>query len=269
MARNKTAKSKKLSIKADTKDTRDKLTTLERKVSEIDAKSTKNESEISQVSDDLNDIQSHVLAFDSKLARQSTINRRMQRKITDLKAHSMKNNIIFSFDNQVDFGRKISGEDFEGLIRHFIVTILRIPGAEYFYIPVAHRLGRFVKGKRRSVLAKFPIASESDLVMKHANRLTNTKHYVQKQIPPELRERRQFAMPTYLAKKSDPANRAHMKNEKLFVKGSLQAQFLKPILPDPDDTQSYVTESDETIIDSGRNAQLQAYFLFTVYFENY
>ena len=56
------------------KDTRDKLTTLETKVSEIDAKSTKNESEISQVSDDLNDIQSHVLALDSKLARQSTIN---------------------------------------------------------------------------------------------------------------------------------------------------------------------------------------------------
>jgi hypothetical protein len=242
-----------LSIKADTQDTRDKLTSLEYKVNQIDAKSTLNQTAVANVNEELVILRRHIGSLDAKLSRNTSLNQRMQKEITDLKVHSMKHNVIFSFDKQADTGSEVSGEDCEGLIRHFVSSVMRVPGAEHLYIPVAHRIGRFVRGNKRSILAKFPIAQELDLVMKHTTRLANTKHYVQRQIPPELRERRQFALPTYLGKKSDSSNKARLHNDKLYLRGSLQTQFLPPALPQSalDDQQPDIGKSPEHITDCG------------------
>ena len=48
-------------------------------------------------------------------------------------------------------------------------------------------------------------------------------------------------------------NNAHMFNDKLFVKGSLQVQYLPPTLPDPDPDSEHidVTSAEECITEQG------------------
>ena len=52
-------------------------------------------------------------------------------------------------------------------------------------------------------------------------------------------------------KYGEKIKQANKKKRKTVYKRILQTQFLQSTLPDPDDTQSDVTESDETITDSG------------------
>ena len=92
-------------------------------------------------------MQGQINIMEAKLSRNATLNQRFLNEIRDLRTHSMKENIIFTFDKHSDYGKEISGENCEGLVRYFLSQTMRVPGAEHFYIPVAHRLGRYVRGK--------------------------------------------------------------------------------------------------------------------------
>ena len=99
---------------------------------------------------------------------------------------------------------------------------------------------------------KFPICDELNMVLNHTNRLKNTRHYLNCQVPAEIRERNQYALPEFKAKRQNPANKARLINGRLFVKGRLQSRFLTPTLPEVDDDvpEFTVTES-ESISDTG------------------
>jgi len=50
-------------------------------------------------------------------------------------------------------------------------------------------------------------------------------------MPQSRTERNKFALPEYKIKKSDVSNKAVLRQDKLYLKGKLQFQYLKPILP--------------------------------------
>lgn len=50
-------------------------------------------------------------------------------------------------------------------------------------------------------------------------------------MPASVKERKQFALPTFKEKRTDPANKTSLVREKLYVKGKLQSQFLAATLP--------------------------------------
>ena len=158
---------------------------------------------------------------------------RLRDQVQQLKQHSMKNNLIFTFDDTKEDGREVEGENTVSVVRQFLTQVMHVQNANTFYIPVAHRLGGR-RGRHRAILAKFPIAVQLDEILKHGNRLRDTRHGVSRQTPPSITERNQFAMETYKDKRSDANNKARLNNGKLFIKGKLQTQFLEPTLPDPE-----------------------------------
>ena len=96
----------------------------------------------------------------AKVSRLEITTARLRNEVRDLKQHSMKYNLVFSFDNNSDAGREVEGENTIAVIRQFLSQVMSVPGAERFFIPVAHRLGG-KHGRHRAILAKFPIAEQS------------------------------------------------------------------------------------------------------------
>ena len=146
----------------------------------------------------------------------------------------MRNNIIsiiFSFDPKSnDFGTEAEGENCVLIIKHFLGSVLSIPHANDVYITVAHRLGILRTGTSRQIIATFPVADELHMV-RPSNRLRETKHYINRQVPAEIRERNQYVLPEFKQKRQNPGNEAHLANGKLYVKGRLQSKFLSLTLP--------------------------------------
>jgi len=130
----------------------------------------------------------------------------------------MRNNLIFSFDNKSsDFGAEAEGKNCVSIIKHFLRSVLSIPLANDIYIPVAHRLGARRTGTSRQIIATFPVADELHMVLRHSNRLRDTKHYINRQVPAEIRERNQYALPEFKQKRQNPANKVRLANGKLYV----------------------------------------------------
>ena len=116
---------------------------------------------------DVDSLESRVSLLESKLCRSERSNTRLQHEILDLQTRSMKNNLIFSFDKMSrDYGQEADGEDCVSLVKHFLVSVLGIQSADKFFIPVAHRIGAKNPAYPRSVVAKFPVATELTHVMK-------------------------------------------------------------------------------------------------------
>ena len=199
---------------------------------------------------------SRVEIMEAKLIRNDTVIKRLTNQILDMQAHSMKNNIIFTFDKKSRyFCQEADGEKCTAIVRHFLVSVLGVQAANDFYIPVAHRVGMRRSSGARSILATFAVASEISMVMANANRLKNTTHYLNRQIPAAMRERNQHAMSEFKEKRQNQANGARLINGKLYVKGCLQIKYLPPVLPTVDATDDdlpdiTIAESDQ-ITDSG------------------
>jgi len=226
-----------------------RLDTMEVRVSAIESK-VKKLDVVDDLSCDVRDMKDTISLLSSRLARAEIASSRMQDELIDLRSHSMKYNLLFNFDSNYDACKEVNGEDCVSVIRLFLSNVMQVPHADKFFIPVAHRLGKRQSGHNRAILAKFPISSQLDDVLKHANRLRNTKHYVARQTPAAINERHQFAMDMYKANR----DKSRLTNGKLFIQGKLQSQFQKPVLPcttavAPIDTDSISTGTE--IEDSG------------------
>ena len=215
------------SIKSDTETTLNRMDALEGKISYLETQVSGAES----LSADVKTVQNTVSLLCVKLVRSEMITSRLTREVSEIKAHSMKYNLIFNFDRNTDTYKEIDGEDSIGVIKRFLSNVMNVPNASKMYIPVAHRLGKRSPGITRSILAKIPNANDLDKILKHTNRLKDTKHFVQKQLPPSLNERKQFAIAEFKEKRGDENNKARMVNEKLYIKGKLQTKYQPPELP--------------------------------------
>jgi hypothetical protein len=51
-------------------------------------------------------------------------------------------------------------------------------------------------------------------------------------MPPSQAECKQFIMPDYKTLKADPTSKAKIQQDKLVIKGRVQTQFMKPVLPE-------------------------------------
>lgn len=183
----------------------------------------------------------------ARLVRTELASSRMQDDLNAEISHSMKYNLVFHFDAAGNVGKEIAGESCVGIIKHFLGNTMHVQSANDMYIPVAHRLGKKNSGSHRPILAKFPIATQLEIILKHANRLKGTRHYVNKQCPPYVNERQQFAYPTYKANKG----KSRMVNDKLIVNGKLQNQYEPPKLPNTNQS----TDMDVSSISVGTTTQ--------------
>ena len=171
---------------------------------------------------------------DAKQARQDQTTRRHHSQINDLTSRSMKQNIIFTFDKDTDYGKIAiaGGDNCETTVKTFMKNIMGITSANKFHITVAHRLAQDANGNR-SIIAQFPYASEHHAVLKNAARLKDTRHYIKQQITAYDRERQQFAMGEYKDLKKVATNKVKLQQGKLVLNGKVQTQYLPDVLPLP------------------------------------
>jgi hypothetical protein len=170
-------------------------------------------------------------------------------EITNLKAYSMKHNLIFTIDEKLfPLAKETRGENCVGIIRQFMFQEMGVPETKNMFITVSHRLGTYRAGHSRPIIAVFPISEQMDNVLKHANRLRGKTHYVSRQMPPAQKERNQFAYPEFKELKDDPSKKARLTNGRLFVQGKEQIKYSLSVLPviDPGHSmESSFSASDE------------------------
>jgi hypothetical protein len=214
-----------LSIQTNTSATTQRVDVLEKKVEHLDQQDT--EDLVNQVIN----LNKTVAILSAKLERCETKLSHVHDELDDMRAHSMRYNLIFTFDPNSDLYKESSGENCVALTRSFLASVLGIDNAQEMYIPVAHRLGRRFTDKIRPIIANFPIASEQEIIMRRTNRLRDTRHFITKQLTAKQRERKQFVLPVYRDLKVNPENQTKLLDDKLFVKGKLQTKYLAPTLP--------------------------------------
>ena len=83
----------------------------------------------------------------------------------------------------------------------------------------------------RAIVAKFPNAFDIDEILKQGNRLKDTNHYVQRQMPQQVTERKNVVLPAYKSSRQDKSANTRLVNDKLFVNRKYQSQYQAPKLP--------------------------------------
>jgi hypothetical protein len=220
------------SIKEDTKATRERLDKVEHRVMDLEKGKDTVYGTIMSLQSDVDTLKDTVTVLSGRLIRSERKTQRIQNELSDVQAHSMKNNIIFTLDKNSDYAKKQKEQDCTTIVRGFLIEVMKISFADKFYIPVAHRLGQSSERGMSPIIAKFPNAAEMDTIMRHTNRLKGTRHFLTRQLPPEKRERKQFALTEFSSLKKNTDNKIRMTDEKIYVNGLLQRKFLAPSLPE-------------------------------------
>ena len=235
-----------LTIQGNTAATNHRVDVLEKKFENLDQLDTE------ELVDQVKSLKNTVDILSAKLDKCEIKLGQMHVELDDMRAHSMRHNLIFTFDrNSVPY-KESSGENCVALIRSFLASVLGIDNAQEMYIPVAHRLGRRSTVNIRPIIANFPIDRELEAIMKHTNRLRDTRHFIAKQLTAKQRERKQFVLPVYQDLKGNPDNQAKLVGDKLFVKGNLQTKYLAPKLPTAKGTvTSTILVAGDTVEDAG------------------
>lgn len=245
-----------MSIKKDTEATNQKLNHMEKRVNAVEETNKVFEGKVMDIQSNVESLQTSVDILTGRLIRNETKNVRLQNELSELKSQSMKNNLIFTFDEKSDHGKEQHDENSSDIVRSFLGKVMKVSSPNKLTINAAHRLGPPVGGKgRRPIIARFPFASDVDAIMAKVGELKGSRHFVNRQIPPEKRERKQFAMREFSEKRKNKDIKVRMVNENLFINGTLQRKFLPPSLPsgfdETDDTEELDIHESDTIEDSG------------------
>ena len=99
-----------------------------------------------------------------------------------------------------------------------------VDASEKLFIDRAHRVGKFIPGKVRPIVAKFNSASKDAIknALKSV-RLKHTNYNVSDQFPLEIKERRKELIPVMIEARKR-GNRANLVRDKLYINGKLYYQ---------------------------------------------
>jgi hypothetical protein len=100
----------------------------------------------------------------------------------------MKNNLVFT-----GLGGETNSEDTEAKLRDFIFHQLEVENQIEF--SNVHRFGRFVHGKDRPIVARFPYHGDMMNVKRNVYKLKGKPYRVHEQFPPEIEDRRRILYP--------------------------------------------------------------------------
>ncbi len=122
-------------------------------------------------------------------------------------------------------------------------------------------MGEKYRGQQRTIIARLPDSQVRSKIFKSAGqRLRGTKYFITSQMTPSCDERKKFLLPEFKAKRNDPANRAIIRKDKLYIKNQLQRQFLNPTLPNVADSASDdVTMVSQSVVKSEGGSCFRGY----------
>lgn len=129
-------------------------------------------------------------------------NEKLQNSVTDLKARSMRDNLVFSWIPEQ------RGEDTEALLQDFLQKKYKLDYETSF--ERVHRMGRWNEFSEhpRNIVAKFTYYKDREFIRTHAaQKLKGSNFWVNEQYPPEIEERRKKLYPVMRQAKKDKKTR--------------------------------------------------------------
>ena len=178
---------------------------------------------VNQLEDDVKLIKAELKLVRAQSVRLEDANRHLVSEIDNLRHHSTKANLIFNLDRDYEHAQEAEGEDCVAKVKQFLHDVMGIDSTNFF-IPVAHRIGK--KGTHpRPIIATLPIAAQVQRVFRNTSRLSGSRHFVSRQQTAAQREHKRFVLAKFNALKANPANKAQIRGDNLFVKRKLQTQY--------------------------------------------
>lgn len=209
------------SLETKLEDTNRKLSDIEQSRSvdaqicqEINTKQT-------EIDKHLKDEASRISQMSRDLDQLKRVNTNLSEDIIDLQSRSMRDNLMFFGFPEPQNPDDRKKEDCSAKICNFCVEQLHIPdAATTIKLDRAHRVGRYVQGKTRPIVAKFNFHQDKLNVKRkafeHLDRQSNFR--VADQFPKQIQERRKRLIPAMIHAKQRGKN-AVLSYDKLFING--------------------------------------------------
>jgi hypothetical protein len=217
-----------------------RITFLETSVKECNGKLIEIEVSRSHDSQTCDEIQSKQVAIDKILKDQQVKNNkfstdfvelqsendRLSEEVIDLQARSMRDNLLFfNFDEEISIDdRKV--EDCKSKIVNFCKEELDIENVK---LDRAHRVGRYIHGKKRPIVAKFHDPPIKESVKKSVfERKDTISKSVNDQYPKIVQDRRKQLIP-WMLKARQVKKRAVLDRDRLYIENRMYTVNSLPI----------------------------------------
>lgn len=126
---------------------------------------------------------SSIKSLEESIASIKAQNQHLHQELIDIRAHSMRSNLVFYNLPEVD------KEDPFATVRDVLANKMKIDADNKIEIERAHRLGRKCDdGKPRPIVAKFLRYQDKEFIRKKAYLLKGTKFGIAEQFPKEIAE---------------------------------------------------------------------------------
>ncbi|XP_028519031.1 protein unc-13 homolog C-like [Exaiptasia diaphana] len=139
-------------------------------------------------------------------------NKKLKDDTIDLRARSMRNNLLFYNIPEEEDEARNSKSLIEGVIEDIGLDVSLIE------IDRAHRIGKKTSGKPRPIVSKFLRYQDREEVRRNAYKLKGSKVGIAEQFPKEIAEKRKELYPIYKKAKSE-GKKARMIKDQLYVEG--------------------------------------------------
>ena len=167
-----------------------KIDNIDHRVLVLEDQADHTGTEIAQIKAKMDSLVEENKIIMGRLIRAESKINRQQSEIIDLRARSMRDNVIVKTKGDTYKERK--GEDTASVFRNFVSSEMCVPDANKIDITRAHRMGKASADKKRIIIAKVTYNEDQKRIFDNAKVLKNTEYFISKQIPGEMEDRKQF-----------------------------------------------------------------------------
>jgi hypothetical protein len=193
------------------------LDMIDKNIAELEKTTALLMEENTELKNQVASLQKRTQLQDGLVARLLSKSEQQEAQLTDLRARSMRDNIVFQGIDEGDADE--SWHDTKIKLQKFLTAEMKIQDLTSVQIDRAHRSGPKGTGPR-PIIAKFMNTASKDQIFKNVKHLRGkTKFSVQEQLPAEVTERRKRLWGRYKAAKANPRNKVRWALDKLIING--------------------------------------------------
>ena len=205
-----------------------KINDVQNQVTAIEDQIEKDGADIAQLKLATQQLISANKTLTGRLIRAETMIQRQQSEITDLKIRSMRDNVIIKTSG--NSYKENRDENTDVTIRKFFHDEMKIADVGNITINSSHRMGQAGGNYNRMLIARIPKRADHTKIFDNAKILKGTNYSINKQVPPEIDERRQFAWADFKKAKADKKP-ARFDGGTLVVSGTAIGKYQPVTLP--------------------------------------
>jgi chaperonin cofactor prefoldin len=168
-------------------------------------------------------------------------NSRLSSELVDLQARSMRDNLLFFGFEEESTAEARKAENCREQVLNLCEINLEIPNAnQLIKLPRVHRIGKYISGKTRPIVANFLYTPDKYTVKQAAfEKLKDTDYRVSDQYPRAIQEKRRQLIPD-LEKARKDGYEAYISYDKLVIRG--RRNRVSPVARTP--TEATAMESE-------------------------